>query len=359
MRTRVALVAPFLRGGGAERVMVNLVRSIDRARFDVRLILAEKTGAYVDLVPDEVPVIDLRSSRVRYALPRLVREVNRFRPDVILSTIGYMNLALLATRPALRGSPRIIVREANVPLREVSALPPRTRQIFTLAYRVLYPRADLIIAQCDDMKADLVEFLKCPEGKIRRIYNPVDVQAVRSASTASDPFDDPTRTNIVGVGSFLDRKGFDLLIEAFAEVNSRRPDTHMTILGDGPLRRRLEEQARHLGLEDQVSFPGFADNPHPYLRCADMYVLSSRWEGLPNTMLEALACGTKVVAADCRSGPREILQGNTYGELVPVGDPRALAAGMLRYLDEPNRSGDRAEDFDVSRIVREYEEVLA
>lgn len=357
-RRRVAVVVPFLRGGGAERVIINVLRHIDKERFDIRLVLVEKAGAYVPLIPDDVTTVDLRTSRVRYALPRLVKELNSFRPDVVLSTLGYMNLALIASRPLLRGRPRIIVRDANLPSKEIKYFSPLKKGAFSLMYKLLYPRADLIVVQCDDMKVDLIAYLGCSPDLLKRIYNPVDLESIRRACEEPNPFHSD-ETNILAVGSFLERKGFDILIDAFSRVVKHMPDARLTIIGDGPLRSDLRERAELLGVADRVSLPGFVVNPYPYYRFADAYVLSSRWEGLPNTLLEALACGAKVVATDCRTGPREILMGGRFGELVKPEDPAALASAILNSLSEPSRSGDRALDFDVRKIVREYEEVLA
>lgn len=357
-RTRLAVVVPFLRGGGAERVVITLLDALDRDRFDLTLVLGKRVGEYVTLLPSDVAVRDLGARRVRHAIPALVRTLNDLRPDVVLSTLGYMNVAVLVIRPLLRGRPRIVVREANLPVRNVRAQPPIIRPLLLALYRVLYRRADLVIAQCDDMRDDLIRFLRCEPALVRRIYNPVDLRRIARAAEGPNPYP-PGGTNLLAVGSFIDQKGFEVLLSAFALVRAKRPATRLTVLGDGPLRADLEKLSAQLGIADAVSMPGFVSNPYPWYRHADAYVLSSWWEGLPNTILEALSCETRVVATDCRSGPRELLADGAFGVLVPVGDPAALADGILRHLDEPSRADDRAATFDVRTIVKEYEAVLA
>src|SRR5690606_18248854 len=136
------------------------------------------------------------------------------------------------------------------------------------------------------------------------------------------------------------------------------PNVHLTILGDGELREDLQKTAKDLGVVNSITFEGFKDNPYPYYYYADMYILSSRWEGFPNTLLEALACGTKVVAINCKSGPREILGDNEYGELVEEGNSDALAVGIIKSISEQNKSGERANFFNIDNVIKEYEKIL-
>jgi glycosyltransferase involved in cell wall biosynthesis len=164
--------------------------------------------------------------------------------------------------------------------------------------------------------------------------------------------------NIIAVGRLTYVKGFDILLKAFKIVNNKIPNTYLTILGDGELKLELENQAKTLNINNNISFVGFENNPYPYFFYSDTYVLSSRWEGFPNTLLEALACNAKVVATDCKSGPREILKDNKYGILVPTEDYVSLAEGILISINGVNKSNDRANAFDVKNIIQEYEELL-
>lgn len=357
MRKKIAIVVPSLNGGGAERVMTNLIRNLDKSKFEIRLILIKKEGVYVNLIPQTVSMVDLKSDRVRYAIFKLVKELNNFEPDIILSTLGHLNLALLAIRYLLKGNPRIIVREANTPSKSMGKLSDTKKNIFVRLYKYFYPKADIIIAQCKDMKDDIIEFLKVDEKKIHYIYNPIDIAKINELREGANPYD-KRKKNIVAVGRLSYQKGFDVLISAFKLVNEKLPDTQLTILGDGELKKELQQQTENLGISDKVSFINFKENPYPYYYYSDMYVLSSRWEGFPNTLLEALACETKVVATNCKSGPREILGDNEYGVLVNEEDHFSLAEGIIKYLSEENRTKDRAYYFGVENTVKEYEKIL-
>lgn len=353
MKKKIAIIIPSLRGGGAERVMVNIIRNLDYTKFDIKLILLKKEGPYINLLPENIDVVDLKTHRVRKSIRPLIKVLNSIRPDVILSTMGHLNLAILATRPFLKGNPKIIIREANTPSKNLT----KKERLFSFVYKKLYPKADLIVAQCNDMKTDLMEYFDIEEEKIKYIYNPLDIEEIMGNIKGSSPFVE-NRINLISVGRLSYQKGFDVLINAFDIVVKKVPNVYLTILGDGILKKELEEQAEKLGILDRISFVGFKDNPYPYYHYADMYILSSRWEGFPNTLLEALACGTKVVATNCKSGPREILEDNKYGTLVTEGDYESLANGIIKSISDKNKTGDRANVFNINNIIKEYEKVL-
>lgn len=357
MKKKLALIVPSLNGGGAERVIVNLIRNLDQSKFDIKLILIKKEGVYIELIPSYISVIDLKSERVRYSILKLVRELNNYRPDVILSTLGHLNLVLLLIRNLLKGSPRILIREANTPSKSISELSSIKKRAFTLLYRYLYPKADKIIAQCNEMKIDIINFLGIDEKKIRCIYNPIDIDKISKDKQGENPYD-ISKKNIVAVGRLSFQKGYDILIDAFKIINEKFNNAHLTILGEGILKEKLEAQARDLNIIDNITFVGFSKNPYPYYYYADIYVLSSRWEGFPNTLLEALGCGVKVVSTNCKSGPNEIIGNNEFGILVEEENPIALANGVIQYLNLENKTKDRAYYFSIYKIIKDYEEVL-
>lgn len=357
MRKKIAIVIPSLRGGGAEKVMVNIVKKLDKSRFDIKLVLIKKEGPYVNLIPNDIAIVDLNSERVRYSVFKLVRELNKFKPDVVLSTLGHLNLVLIAIRPLLKINPKIIVREANTPSKNMSELTKKKRIIFTYLYKYLYPKADYIIAQCKEMKKDIIHSFSIDERKIRYIYNPLDIQKIIDNREDKNPYRSNEK-NLISVGRLTYQKGFDILIDAFKIINEKFPSTHLTILGDGDLKEELKNKAKKLNISGKISFISFKENPYPYYYYADTYILSSRWEGFPNTLLEALACGTKVVATDCKSGPREILGNSEYGILVKEGDHLSLAEGISKSISEEKKKINRADYFKIDNIIKEYEEIF-
>jgi len=360
---RIVFVMPNLAGGGAERVMITVLRHLDRSRFEPILMTVDLSGPYVASIPENVQVVNLHSGRVRHAWRKMIKEINRLQPDVVMSTMDYMNLAVLAGKMAYAQKPRIIVREANTPTLAIGALGFLKRVMFKTLYRLLYTKADGIIVQSEGMKQDLLDFLpSLSPNKVIRIYNPLDVTTVlRQAGKKEDAFLPSSPKQIVAAGRLTYQKGFDLLLSAFAQVAQIVQDVRLTILGEGPLEAELKAQARALGIEERVCFLGFQRNPYAFLAQADLFVLPSRWEGFPNILLEALACGCRVVATDCPSGPREILQQNQYGLLVEPEQVAALANGMIGVLcgEITFASGrERALAFEAKQVVRAYEQVF-
>lgn len=354
----VLFAIPSLAGGGAERVVLTLLSHLDRGRFAPVLAAASLSGPYVDQLPAGIPAHDLGSARARGAVFRLAALVRRTRPDVLFSTLGHLNLLVMLARPLLgRPRPVLVARETNIPSLNLAQSPhPR---LFGLLYRALYPRFDRVVCQSRDMQRDLAENFGVPGARTRVIPNPVDAAAIRSlAATGTAPL--PAGAfNLVAAGKLMRQKGFDLLLQALALLPD--PRFHLTILGQGPLRETLEAQARGLGLANRVTFAGFQANPYPWLARADLFVLSSRYEGLPNVVLEALALGAPVAAFACPGGLDEIIRPGENGFLAEPANPADLAltiAHAAENLPDRARVAASASRFAVERIVREYQDLL-
>ena len=362
-RRRVLFLLPSLGGGGAERVMVTLASRLDRARFEAHVAVLQRTGPYITELPPDVSLHDLAARRLRYAVVALVRLVRKLRPAVVLSNIGEMNLLVLLCRPLLPRGVQLLVRETMVVSAWLAQEVKHPRIVGAL-YPRLYPKADRIVCQCDAMLRDLEVNFGMPPAKMVRIYNPVDVERVRTlADGGASPYFGPG-PHLLASGRLVRMKGFDLLLQAMAEVAQARPAADLTILGEGALEGELRTMAHTLGIEAKVRFAGFQTNPYPWMKHADLFVLSSRYEGLPNVMLEALALGTPVVGTDCPGGVREILEACSIGRLAPPEDAPALAGAVLVALDSglkthpPPDLPEFLDRFRVERVVGQYEELL-
>jgi glycosyltransferase involved in cell wall biosynthesis len=354
-KTRLLFLIPTLGGGGAERVVVTLLQHLDRARFELALAVVDTRGAaFRDQVPSDVEFIDLGCRRVRQALPKLVCLLWRRRPDVVMSTLGHLNLALAIVRPLLPSGTRYVARETIVVSRGITEY--RHPRVWACAYRRFYGRFDRVICQSRDMCDDLVTSYGLDVKRTTVIHNPVDRARIAAALVA--PKQSSTRPGplrVVAAGRLVGQKGFDLLLDALALA--RRRDLQLTILGDGPLRDNLGARAKARGIAERVHFAGFQRNPYPILGAADLFVLSSRYEGFPNVVLEALACGTPVVATPAPGGVREILDGVAGCILADEVSAKALAAALDSW--QPSRVPPSAvAPYAVERIVAAYEEEL-
>jgi len=350
---RVALFLPNLGGGGAERVMLNLARGLLDAGYAVDVVLAAAEGSYLERVPDGAELHDLHAARTLASLPALAGYLRRRAPDAMVSALSHANVVAVWAARLAGFQGRLLVAEHAHP-----GLSPRRPggRLRRALVRGAYRRASRVVAVSQGVKDAWVDRLGLPESAIEVIYNPVVTPETRRAMTQQPdhPFFAAPPV-VVGVGRLSPEKNFANLIRALARVRASR-DARLIVLGEGPERARLERLVAELGLQDAVSLPGFEDNPHAYLARADLFVLSSDWEGLPTALIEALAAGTPVVATDCPVGPREILAGGERGALVPVGDSRALAAAMLQALSHGRPRVDPAwlEPFTLENATSRY-----
>lgn len=307
-RKKILLLAPSLRGGGAERIMCQLARHLGRKQFEVHLALVKKEGPYLKDIPKDIILHDLRAGRVRRAFWPLWKLIWNLRPYAVLSTLGHLNIALVMLRPFLPMGIRIVIRESNTVSEVLKEL--HSPVCWKLLYRRFYPTACRIICQSVYMQKDLEEHFHVPPRLISQIYNPVDMEHVQArAQEGENPFSDyQDGLNLVGIGRLEKQKGFRRLIEMMPSVLEKHPNAHLWILGEGRRRKELEKTAEKLNIKDHVHLPGFQDNPWVWLKHADLFVLSSEHEGLPNVLLEAITLKCPVAAVKNPGGTEEILK---------------------------------------------------
>jgi glycosyltransferase involved in cell wall biosynthesis len=370
-KKRILFHTGSLRGGGAQRVIITLLRELDRERFESALVLWKREGAYFDLLPPDVPVIcfpDGVGAR-RHNIAQLGKIIEDVRPDVVMSFLDGANVLSLETRLLKRPDCSFLISQRNnlsVSLERNYPYSTLRRWLKKRYVAWLYPKADHIITLSNGVKTDLVQNFNIPSEMITPIYNPVDLALIKKQSwtPAHYPWPRGQYKLILGVGRLIEQKGFSDLIRAFSQVRERTP-SKLVILGEGVLGGELEALVVSFNLQGDVYMPGFADNPWAYMRDADLFVLSSHWEGLGNVLIEAMACGTPVIATDCDFGPREIIRHGENGILVPVGDVERLTEQILLLLQHPEKRERLAEagfrrslDFNSTRICHEYEKVF-
>jgi glycosyltransferase involved in cell wall biosynthesis len=335
-KKRVLFVVPSLTGGGAERVIVHLVNNLDRNLYTPMLALGRVDGPYLKELREDVLVHDLGAERARRAVRAVVKAVRTLRPAVVVSTLG-LNFAVAMARPFFPKGTRVVLREGSSPtafLKEVEQASHTRARLYRSMYRVLYNMADRVICQSDYMLNDLATNLSLPRRKMARVYNPVDFDKIRAQTDAApSPYSGPG-PHLVTVGNMTYAKACDVLLEGFKLVRAEFPQATLTFVGDGDNRKSLEDLTGKLGLGEGVRFVGFQSNPFVYVKHADLFVSSSRYEGFSNVILEALACGTPVVATDCPSGNREVIEEGVNGWLAKPEDAASLAETICRAIRE-------------------------
>ncbi|MCC6917110.1 MAG: glycosyltransferase [Nitrosomonas sp.] len=361
----VALFVPSLRGGGAERAMVTLANSFAARGLTVDLLLASKNGPYLENVVSTVRVVDLQAGRVIKALLPLMRYLRREQPVAMLSAMGHANVTAILARMLAQVKTRVVVSERGLISGEHAIAQGLAARLNFILIPWLYPKADAICAVSQAASADLATFINLPRQRVQTLYNPFDLPLIkmRAAEPVEHSWFSPGQPPVLlSIGRLNEAKDFHILISAFARLRRKRA-VRLMILGEGELRAYLQSVVSDCGLTgDDVQMPGFVNNPFIYLVRCSLFVLSSRREGLPGVLIEAMACGAPVVSTDCLSGPDEILEGGKWGKLVPVGDADALAAAMAAVLDTPRGQlpdvRQRARDFGLDRAVDTYLNIL-
>jgi len=363
-RKKILFVLPNLTGGGAERVFTHLVNNLDRERFEPFLALGARRGEYLEFINADVSIYDLKAERARNAVPPLLKLIWRLRPQTVASTVG-MNFAGAFAKPLMPRGTRVVLREGSSPtafLADVSRQSPMRAEFYRKCYKYIYKLADSIICQSDFMRDDIERNLHVPSKKLHRIYNPIDFEQIDNLAAApTEDFFNHSGVRLITVGRLAYEKAYDILLKAFAVVRKTNPTATLTFLGEGEDRQSLENLTEDLQLNGSVYFPGFQSNPYSYMKQADIFILSSRYEGFSNVIAESLACGTPVVATDCPSAVREVIAEGVNGWLAENENVASLAETINRAIKEKNNLNAEAirldckSRFAIEQILPQYE----
>jgi glycosyltransferase involved in cell wall biosynthesis len=368
-RRRVCFVLPSLNGGGAERAAVQVLNGLDAASWDRSMFLFERTGPYL---ADLDPAIELQSASSPGRGERW-RSLRRFiqdrRPEIVVAFLSYAT-ALTAVRAAQTGA-RVVFNQQT----PVSAFLTDAdyqwgrgwrRTVFTAASRLTYAAADLIIATSRGVADDLTTNFGVDPDAVRVVPNPVDLEAVRAS--AAEPLsadEDPGGAGpvIVAAGRLADAKNYPLLIESMRLLRAAVP-ARLFILGQGELEPALRRQIAEYHLEDAITLRGFQRNPWKFIGRADVFALSSRYEGFGNVLIEAMALGVPVVAT-ASAGTRDIVGHGVSGLLVEPHTPEGMAAALRRLLEDremrvamAREARAAAERFAAPAVIARYDAVL-
>ena len=305
-KLRILFLLPSLEMGGAERVICHLLAALPRSRFEVHLAVLNGIGPLRQAIPADVRVHDLKTLRVSRSVFALLRLLWTLRPDRVLSTGSHLSVLIGMLRLLFPPGCRLVIRESTTVLQLGQSLGGFLKHLAVVSYRL----ADSVIAQSLTGAMELREQLHLSDTRVTHIYNPVPFEHIDVTAKAADcPF--PTGTagpNILSAARLDPVKGLDRLIEAFRSLLRHRPSARLWIVGEGAERPKLERLIQSMGLQDSVHLVGFDANPWRWMRHADLFVLCSHFESLPNSLLEAIACRCPVVTLDVPGGTREIME---------------------------------------------------
>lgn len=353
MKKSVIFILPDLETGGAERIITTIANHLPRDRFSLAILLLRKEGAYLDFLKPDVEIIDINTPRIRNSLKPILIEIKKRKPDIVFSGFGEVN-AYLSLFIKLFPKTKFIARETNVVSQHV------TRKEIRFFYN-FYNAYDRIIAQSNDMQNDLISNFSIKKDKLVKINNPVDIAFIEQKLNESER---PTEfshqhKNVVAIGNLSARKGFDNLLKVFSRLKNQNIMLH--ILGDGKDREMLYDMKQMLGL-DHVIFHGKKSNPYQYLKYADLFILSSRYEGFPNVLLEAGACGIYSLANNCPGGIDEIILDQINGEIASLEDydnfAERIKHALYKTVDKENIKESIKSRFSKEIIMKKYEDLL-
>jgi len=341
---KVSFVLPSLHGGGAERAAVTVLNAIDSAAFDRELYLFKREGAYLADVARDVRIV-IGDDRSRLStVTALGRHIRATTPDIVVSFLSFFTIFAATTLAATRAK---VVINQQTPVtaflrdQEYQWRRPLRRTLFQAACRAVYPRASAIVATSEGVKRDLTETFRVPAERVAILHNPVDLNLI--ARRAAEPVDGvgprrPGRPLIVAAGRLAEAKNYPLLIEALALLRDAHVDVDAWILGAGDQEARIRAAIADGHLGDRIHLLGFQENPWKFVRRADVFVLTSRYEGFGNVLVEAMACGVPVVATES-PGTGEIVQSGDNGLLVTDHTAPTVATALRRLLDDGALAG--------------------
>jgi glycosyltransferase involved in cell wall biosynthesis len=392
---------------GAEQVSANVARGLADLGYQVDFLVEDDQGWVLDNLRQHanISVIDLRdaasnrfmhrwyqlrvllcsmlmrgpaATAVDRSWPRLLlrllskndppvfslcRYLAAQRPTSILSYLNDTNLNLMLAALVCGGDTRYLPSVRN----HISTATQKTQSKWMRSVPILmrryFPLADLVVAPSEGVGEDVIAITGLPRSRIAVVHNPVfrpEIIELSRQSVDHPWFRDSAVPVLVAAGKFKPQKDFATLLKAFAELRGKRP-LRLLILGEGAERVALEQLVQSLDVAADVDMPGYVENPYAYFKQAAVFVLSSAWEGLPNVLIEAMACGCPVVATDCPSGPGEILDQGRIGQLVPVGDVAAMARAIDQTLDAPMPRElfvERARHYSYDGVIADYARVL-
>lgn len=344
---RIAFVVSSLRAGGGERVMLDIANALTARGHSVDFVVLKHIGEFKEQLSPGVRIVLLDAWRMLFSLPKLISYLRRERPTALVALDEYTHLLSLMARLVSGVPTRIVLRIGTIYAEIFKRYKKNKAPITAWLIRRLYPRADLLIANSLGVKDDIVRFSSVAPSKVVVIHNPKNLNAIREKAKEIPQhkwFKDSKTPIIISVGRLREQKNFAALIRAFAKLTNK--SARLMIVGKGRDETMLRTLIGSLALTERVTLIGYVDNPHALVAHANVFVSSSLWEGMPNSLVEAMIVGTPIIATDCVAGPREILAPETpynahrssgsedapYGILTAVGDEDALGTALDRIL---------------------------
>ena len=367
---KISFFLPKLTYGGAERVIIDIANNLSKRGYLIDIVLAKGGNTYIDEINPSINVVNLNSKSTFLSFFPLSRYIKNSSPDGIISALSHANCIVLLAKKIINHNTKIVVSERNISYLHTRNKIGFKRILLDWLIKYLYPEAKCIVTVSEGVRQSIISTYKFKEDQVRCILNPIDFKKINKLKSESilnseiiNELKSENKKLILSVGSLTAQKNYSLLIKSF-KIVSEKVNCKLIILGEGPERANLNELCRNLKIDSKsISLPGFIANPFPYMKVSDLYVLSSLWEGLPNVLIQALACNCKIISTDCDAGPREILEDGKWGRLTKVNDINSLANAMIEELSEKNQKYSNLKmgslnRFNIDKVTNQYLEAL-
>lgn len=357
-KIKIIFVLPSLTGGGAQRVILNILKGINKSKFEVELVVFNKSGALIEFVPKNIKIISFNKKRLRECIFLLINYINKSKPKIIFSTLGHVNLFLIAIRFFLSKDVKIIIREANTLSATIKLyIFPK---LVKFLYQILYKKSDMVIALSKSMYNDLKNDFGVQSKNLCIMYNPVDLKFIRNKIHSLKKLKE-NKKYFISSGRLVFQKGFDRLIRIFSKLPK---NNHLIIMGEGPELNNLKKITYENNLHTKISFIGFQKNPWKWYASAKAILITSRWEGMPNSVLEALACGCKVISVNGIDGLKDIQRFTKKGSVFIENFPNNFLKKINLVRKKKKKSNKilkkslLPKNFDLTYSIQKYEKLF-
>lgn len=360
---RIALLVPTLEFGGVERVFVTLANGFSQRGEEVDLVAGLLGGPMKVGLDPNVRLFGLDSSRMMQSIPRLAKYLRTRKPDCLIAAMTHSTAAAATARIVARQKFGIVATEHNTMSKIVANTPGLKYRLMPEWARLALGSANAIVAVSAGVAKDLADHIRIPSGRIQVVYNPAITETLTqdAMETVEHPWFAPGEPPIIlAVGRLDKQKDFSMLVRAFRLLKNR-VRARLIILGEGPDRNQIEQTISDAELTQDVSLPGFEQNPYKFMKRAAVFASSSQWEGFGVALVEALSLGTNIVSTDCPHGPAEILGDGKFGTLVPVGNDEAMAHGLFDALKKPQQQFDicdHLQQFTAQHVISSYLSIM-
>jgi glycosyltransferase involved in cell wall biosynthesis len=353
-----------LQAGGIQRAMLTLAGGLLRRGWAVDLLVVNGNGPLRQDIPPLASIIDFNKNHAVSTFGEVTKYLQTNNPNVMLSSQTHINTIAILAKMLSGWKGRLVLNEQIAILEHAKLSAGKKNRYNPLVAKLLYRFGDAVLAVSQAAADELRQVTGLPAERVSVAYNPIvnDEMIERSYEAPNHRwFRGQAYEIVLAAGRFTEQKDFLTLISAFKTVSLKHPNSRLVILGEGKLESEYRVLIKKLGLDEVVDLPGFQANPYSFMRHSQLFVLSSRWEGFGNVLVEAMACGTPVVSTDCPHGPSEVLENGKYGDLVAPGNETAMAEAIINSLDtQHNRDAliARSLDFSVEKIIVQYEKTM-